>query len=135
MGSERWLNLELRDSTGAPLAGRPYELTLADGSRREGTLDHEGCLSELLPSGCDRVTLLVAQRRIELDLIGLPPCDSIVGAQERLNHLHYSVGEPDGVLGPLTIAALSRFQRDHGLVETGVLDPATIDRLREEHGA
>ena len=133
--AERWLNLELRDSTGAPLAGRPYALTLADGSSREGTLDQDGCLSELLPQGCDRVTLLVAQRRIELDLGGLPPCDSILGAQERLNHLHYSVGEPDGVLGSLTIAALRRFQRDHGLVETGVLDAPTIERLREEHGS
>lgn len=135
MASERWLNLELRDSTGAPLAGRPYSLTLADGSIREGALDRDGGLSELLPHGCDRVTLIVAQRRIELDLVGLPPCDSIVGAQERLNHLHYSVGEPDGVLGPLTIAALRRFQRDHGLPPTGVLDAATIERLREEHGA
>ena len=27
---ERWLNLELRDSTGAPLAGRPYALQFAD---------------------------------------------------------------------------------------------------------
>lgn len=135
MASERWLNLELRDSTGAPLSGRPYSLTLADGSTREGSLDRDGCLSELLPSGCDRVTLIVAQRRIELELGGLPPCDSIAGAQERLNHLHYSVGEPDGVLGPLTVAALRRFQRDHGLPATGVLDAATIERLSEEHGA
>lgn len=135
MACEHWLNLELRDSTGAPLAGRPYALMLADGSSREGTLDDAGCLSELLPPGCDRVTLLVAERRIELDVVGLPPCDSIVGAQERLNHLHYSLGDPDGVLGPLTIAALRRFQRDHGLVESGVLDAATVDRLAEEHGS
>jgi hypothetical protein len=135
MASERWLNLELRDSIGAPLAGRPYALTLADGSCHAGTLDEDGCLSELLPPDCDRVTLLVAQRRIELVLVGLPPCDSIVGAQERLNHLHYAVGDPDGMLGPLTIAALHRFQRDHGLPPTGVLDAATIERLREEHGS
>lgn len=135
MGPNRWLNLELRDSTGAPLAGRPYRLQLADGSSREGTLDHDGCLSERLPSDCDRVTLLIAQRRIVLELGKLPPSDTIIGAQERLNHLHYSVGEPDGELGPRTITALRRFQRDHGLPATGVLDPATIERLLAEHGS
>lgn len=132
---ERWLNLELRDSTGAPLAGRPYALELADGSRREGTLDSAGGLAEPLPHDCDRVTLFVAQRRIVIGLSGLPPCDSIVGAQERLNHLHYFVGEPDGELGPRTIAGLRRFQRDHGLAQSGELDAATIERLLAEHGA
>lgn len=132
---ERWLNLELRDSTGAPLSGRPYVLTLADGSCREGTLDQHGALAELLPAGCDRVTLLVAQRRIELELTGLPACDSMLGAQERLNHLNYYVGDPDGELGPRTVAALRRFQRDHQLPTTGVLDAATIERLLAEHGS
>jgi hypothetical protein len=135
MASEHWLNLELRDSTGAPLTGRPYALTFADGHSREGTLDEDGCLSERLPPDCDRVTLLVAHRRIELDLRGLPPCESLLGAQERLNHLHYSAGDPDGMLGPLTVAALRRFQRDHGLPASGVLDRATVERLRQEHGS
>ena len=66
--AERWLNLELRDSTGAPLTRHPYALELADGSRREGSLDEAGCLAELLPADCDRVTLFVGQRRIELEL-------------------------------------------------------------------
>src|SRR5690606_37141789 len=130
---ERWLNLELRDSTGAPLAGRPYALQFADGSRREGSLDQAGRLAELLPAGCHRVTLLIAQRRIELELTGLPSCESILGAQERLNHLNYFIGYPDGVLGQRTIAALRRFQRDNGLPASGELDPATVERLIAEH--
>lgn len=131
----RWLNLELRDSTGAPLAGRPYALTLADGSRRVGTLDHTGCLFEVIPADCDRIVLHVAQRVLELDVGAMPASNSLHGAQERLNHLHYFVGTPDGVLGPLTDAALRRFQRDHGLAVTGMLDPATVGRLLEEHGS
>jgi hypothetical protein len=66
--SHRWLNLELRDSAGVPLAGHPYALELADGSRREGELDQDGALTEQLPSDCDRVTLFVGQRRIEIEL-------------------------------------------------------------------
>lgn len=133
--SQRWLNLELCDSTGAPLSGRPYALMLADGSRRESTLDQSGCFSEAIPANCDHVTLHVAQRVLELEVGAMPASDSLLGAQERLNHLHYFVGAPDGVLGPLTDAALRRFQRDHGLAVTGVLDPATVSRLLEEHGS
>lgn len=135
LASPRWLNLELRDSTGAPLSGRPYALTLADGSRREGALDQSGCLFEAIPDNCDHLVLHVAQRVLELDVGAMPANDSLQGAQERLNHLHYYVGAPDGVLGPLTDAALRRFQRDHGLAVTGQLDPATVGRLLEEHGS
>ncbi len=131
----RWLNLELRDSTGAPLSGRPYALILADGSRREASLDDAGCLHEEIPGDCDRLALHVAHRVLELDLGTMPRCDSLLGAQERLNHLHYFVGNPDGELGPLTRAALRRFQRDHGLAVTGVLDRPTVARLLEEHGS
>jgi hypothetical protein len=131
----RWLNLELCDSTGAPLSGRPYALTLANGTRRTGALDHAGCLCEAIPPGCERVVLFVAQREFELELGGIPACDSLLGAQERLNHLNYFIGTPDGELGPRTDAALRRFQRDHGLAPTGRLDPATIERLLAEHGS
>ncbi len=131
----RWLNLELRDSTGAPLAGRPYVLILADGTRRAGALDPAGCLSEPIPAGCERLRLDVAERELELELDALAPGDSLRGAQERLNQLHYYVGSPDGALGPLTDAALRRFQRDQGLAETGELDPRTIERLLAEHGS
>jgi hypothetical protein len=135
MAADRWLNLELRDSTGAPLAERPYALTLADGTCREGRLDRAGRLHEPIPAGCQRLRLDVSHRRIELDVVGLPPSDSIEGAQERLNQLHYFVGDVDRELGPFTAAALRRFQRDHALPETGALDAATADRIREEHGS
>ena len=135
MACERWLNLELCDSTGAPLAGRPFVLTLADGSRHEGTLDENGCLAVQLPGDCRQLALDVAQRRLELEVVGLAPCSTILGAQERLNHLNYFSGEPDGELGPVTLAALRRFQRDQRLPVSAELDAATIARLLEEHGS
>lgn len=134
MVSVRWLNLELRDSTGAPLSDRAYALTLPDGTRREGTLDADGCLHEPVSGDAGPLWLEVAERRIALDVAGLPAHDSIEGVQERLNHLNYFVGNVDGDLGRFTKTAVERFQRDHGLTATGELDAATCARLRGEHG-
>ncbi|MEM9459870.1 MAG: peptidoglycan-binding domain-containing protein [Myxococcota bacterium] len=134
MLGERWLNLELRDSTGAPLGDRPYVLVLADGTRREGTLSPEGKLHEAVPRDTERLRLYVAERCFELR-VGLPPVDSVAGAQERLNHLHYFVGQIDGDAGRFTAGALERFQRDQGLPVTGQLDAATVRALREVHGS
>lgn len=134
MLGERWLNLELRDSTGAPLGERPYVLTLADGTQREGTLDRQGRLHEPVPRDTERLRLTVAERCFELT-VGLPPADSVEGAQERLNHLNYFVGQVDGDAGRFTAGALERFQRDQGLPVTGQLDAATARALREVHGS
>ncbi len=134
MAPSRWLNLELRDSRGAPMAGRPYALTLPDGSVREGTLDDEGRLHERVPPLTERLLLDVAQRRFELDIAGLPEASTVEGAQSRLNQLNYFVGDVDGSLGPKTASALQRFQRDQALPVTGDLDGATAVALEREHG-
>lgn len=135
MASGRWLNLELRDSTGAPLAERAYALVLPDGTRREGTLDASGCLHEPVPADVRQLWLDVAERRIALDVTGMPAPETVEGAQERLNHMNYFVGDVDGDPGRFTRTAVMRFQRDHGLPVTGELDEATRERVRREHGA
>lgn len=135
MASGRWLNLELRDSTGAPLAERAYALVLPDGTRREGTLDADGCLHEPVSADVRQLWLDVAERRIALDVTGMPSPETVEGTQERLNHMNYFVGDVDGEHGPFTRTAVMRFQRDHGLPVTGELDAATRERVRREHGA
>ncbi|MCX4242911.1 peptidoglycan-binding domain-containing protein [Paraliomyxa miuraensis] len=135
MSSERWLNLELRDSTGAPMSSRGYALALPDGTRREGTLDADGRLHASVPAGTERLLLYVAERCLELHVEGLPAADTVEGVQERLNHLNYFVGKVDGELGRFTRTAVERFQRDHGLSVTGEVDDATAKRLQREHGA
>ncbi len=54
---------------------------------------------------------------------------TIQGAQERLLALGYQPGSTDGVMGARTIAALKKFQSDHGLSATGRLDRKTLDAL------
>jgi peptidoglycan hydrolase-like protein with peptidoglycan-binding domain len=50
-------------------------------------------------------------------------------AQERLKALGFTPGPIDGVLGPRTKAALRRYQAQHGLPATAVLDEATRTSL------
>ena len=50
-------------------------------------------------------------------------------AQAILAGLGYSVGEPDGVAGTRTVAAIRRFQADKDLPQTGRLDDATLHAL------
>lgn len=55
--------------------------------------------------------------------------------QRRLNALGYSAGEPDGVWGSRTSAAVKAFQRDHGLPQTGNPDKKTENELAKDAGS
>ena len=54
---------------------------------------------------------------------------AIQGAQERLQAFGYQPGSTDGVMGAKTAAAVRKFQSDHGLPATGILDRKTTDAL------
>jgi len=60
---------------------------------------------------------------------GLPPDQVIANVQGALQQEGYFPYAADGVLGPLTQAALQRFQQDHGLSITGAIDPPTLTSL------
>jgi len=60
---------------------------------------------------------------------GLAPDEVIANVQSQLQSLGYYYGSIDGILGPQTQQALTRFQRDHGLPVTGAIDPNTIGSL------
>ncbi len=54
---------------------------------------------------------------------------AVQGTQQRLQVLGYEPGTADGVMGSRTVTALKKFQSDHGLSVTGVLDQKTLDAL------
>jgi peptidoglycan hydrolase-like protein with peptidoglycan-binding domain len=53
--------------------------------------------------------------------------DQIRGVQGRLARDGFYTGPIDGVWGPDTAAAVSRYQHAHGLEETGKLNRETLD--------
>ncbi|HYJ04143.1 MAG TPA: peptidoglycan-binding protein [Chthoniobacterales bacterium] len=59
----------------------------------------------------------------------LPPDKVIANVQAVLQEMGYYKGEVDGLLGPLTRAALTGYQTDQGMVVTAVIDEPTLDSL------
>jgi len=58
------------------------------------------------------------------------PSDDVVRrAQEALERAGYEIGNPDGQLGPRTVAAIRRFQTDRYLSVSGQLDDTTLAAL------
>src|SRR5436305_2288669 len=59
----------------------------------------------------------------------LPPDQVIANVQAALQEQGYYHGEVDGLIGPLTRAAIADYQRDHGLYETGAIGEPTPESL------
>ena len=65
-----------------------------------------------------------------------PSAADIQWAQTILKEKHYDIGgRPNGQLTPQTKAALSRYQKDHGLPATGNLDQGTVGKMMAESAA
>jgi hypothetical protein len=59
----------------------------------------------------------------------LPPDQVIANVQASLQAQGYYQGEVDGILGPLTRAAIANYQRDQGLYITSAIDEPTLAAL------
>ena len=59
----------------------------------------------------------------------LPPDQVVANVQQALQEQGYYQGEIDGMLGPLTRAALAQYQADHGLYTTSAIDEPTMSSL------
>ena len=59
----------------------------------------------------------------------LPPDQVIANVQSTLQAQGYYEGEVDGMLGPITRAALANYQRDHSLYTTEAIDEPTLESL------
>jgi Ca-activated chloride channel family protein len=61
--------------------------------------------------------------------------DDVRAVQQRLSELDYFDGDISGTFGPDTAAALAAFQRDNGLLASGMLDEITFHALFAEDAA
>lgn len=59
----------------------------------------------------------------------LPPDQVVANVQTALQQQGYYHGDADGLLGPLTRAAIADYQRDHGLYITSAVDEPTLASL------
>lgn len=59
--------------------------------------------------------------------------DSVLAIQKRLSALGYDPGPIDGIVGSRTTTAIRHFQTKHGLIPTGTVDDAFLDKLYERN--
>ncbi len=117
-----------------PRAKQKYCLTV-EGVEKKGTTDDMGILQEYVPAQATDAELVIGddECRISLRFGQLDPLNEIAGVQKRLNNLGYDCGPPDNRLNDATKAALTMFQRDHGLRQSGEIDADTKQKLNEVH--
>ena len=58
--------------------------------------------------------------------------ERVLQLQQNLNTLGYDAGEPDGVPGPMTRSAISRYQQSKGFVADGYLDAGIIKAIGQD---
>ena len=132
------LRIALRDEDDAPLASRPFKLTVGKRSY-PGKTNSEGILEQEIPATATRAILQLpregsARAQRWTLLVGyLDPIQKISGVQARLNNLGYSCGPVDGIAGQWTRAALRSFQREHGLDVTGEPNQQSLVKLVSIH--
>jgi len=58
--------------------------------------------------------------------------ERVLQLQQNLNTLGYDAGEPDGVPGPMTRSAVSRYQQSKGVIADGYLDAGIIKAIGQD---
>lgn len=137
------LRLAILDRVRTPYAGKQYELHLKGGQTLKGTTSDKGLIEETIPADVESATLwikldddrLAGLQEFECRLaIGhLDPVVTAEGVQARLNNLAFPCGAVDGMIGPLTAAALKGFQMAESIKESGRADSGTQNELRKLH--
>jgi hypothetical protein len=125
------LRMQLR-SLGEPRADLAYAV-IVDGVRHEGATDSDGWLEITISPAAKEAKLEIPDdgETYPIRLRHLDPIEEPSGFKARLANLGYAAGALDEDFGPEAVAAIERFQRDHGLEVTGEPDAATRDKLKE----
>jgi len=114
--------------TPGPVDGRYGPLTVAAVERfqRANGLTVDGIV------GSQTLATLTAPSRVIYPSAGaeLGASGPVLALQRRLAEAGFTPGPVDGRYGPLTVAAVERFQRANGLTVDGIAGPHTLDALR-----
>lgn len=124
------------------LANEPYEIhgLGTDGSSgppETRKTDGDGKVDLELPVTTREVTIVFPNQNIayEVRVGDMDPETEMGGIQKRLENLGYLPRERDSASEAAFMqAAISQFQKQHGLSPTGTLDEATTKLLKDEHG-
>ena len=60
-------------------------------------------------------------------------CEDVADIQTQLIRLGYRPGRVDGIIGPITMAAIKAYQSDHNLPADGQPTDELLERLKDAH--
>jgi hypothetical protein len=138
-GSQRFLRIRVEDIDGKKVVSKPYELEI-EGVITQGVTGPDGVIQQHIPVHAENGSLTVGQHSWPLAIAHLNPLDDVdddgvSGIQGRLRNMGYDPGPIDGIMGPLTKAAIEEFQEDNPpLAVDGICGPLTRARLVEVYG-
>jgi Putative peptidoglycan binding domain/LysM domain len=120
---------------GEAAAGEPFIAT-AGAWRDEGSTTAEGRVEIEVPVIAETVDLHLPSLalRYAVQLGALDPAEDLSGLQDRLHALGLYGGPSHGQLDEATRRALSAFQQEHELPETGEPDEATANAVTQDFG-
>jgi hypothetical protein len=134
----RMLRIVVKGLDGKPMASKPYQLDV-EGNTTTGVIGGDGLIEKAIPFDAENGSLTVGRFTWPLAIAHLNPVDEadddgVTGIQARLSNLGYQPGPVDGILGPLTEAAIMAFQVDSSLDVDGICGPDTSAALLKAHG-
>ncbi len=135
-----FLKIRLKDEQGNAFANKKYSLKI-NGNLTEGATGADGLVQTEIAAdtASGQLTVFLDNDTSKPGIVwslkigNLDPVDTNKGVQARLNNLGFFCGAVDGIIGPMTQAALSGFQSKNGLAVSGSADSVTRDKLRQLH--
>jgi hypothetical protein len=118
-----------------PRTGEAYVLELDGKVVKSGEVGADGLVEASIPPNAHhgRILLRDGAEEIQLSLGTLPPIDTILGVQVRLQNLGYYTGRLDGDESDDLDQAVLDFQADRGLEPTAYLDEDTWEAIRKAY--
>jgi len=123
-----------------PLANQSFEALIDNGDKHVGTTDKEGWVKFQISPTAKSGELWVGEpdeferEHIFLNFGCLDPIGEISGLQQRLENIGICVGE-ENILDEETSAAITEFQGELSLQETGKPDKETLEKLKKVYGS
>jgi len=127
------LKIKVQDDKGDPIADTPWKMTLGE-ETFEGTSGGDGLVEQEVPTAMGEGILEIDTHKFPLRIGHLDPIDEVEGVQKRLHNIGYDCGNIDGVVGCKMAQSLKLFQKDNALKESGKIDQASKDKLKELYG-
>jgi hypothetical protein len=127
-----YVQFELHDGRGNLYVYKDYTVVLSDDTVINGITDARGKTKRINIKGHEKGVLTYADIRCALALSESEPED-VIAQKSALNALGCGAGALDGTAGEAFKKAVTQFQRDNKLKETGSLGGSDKDTLKKLH--